>query len=67
MRTLYAWSFRDEGAFHEAVTNGILDDFVRPTAPNFLRITARYNVRGGIYTTVVAEPGRVRTAHLLGG
>jgi len=52
---LYAWSFRDEGAFHEAVTNRILDDLVAATAPNFMRITARFNVRGGIYTTVVAE------------
>jgi 7-cyano-7-deazaguanine reductase len=52
---LYAWSFRDEGAFHEAVTNRILDDLVAAAAPNFMRITARFNVRGGIYTTVVAE------------
>lgn len=52
---LYVWSFRDEGAFHEAVTNRILDDLVAATAPNFMRITARFNVRGGIYTTVVAE------------
>jgi 7-cyano-7-deazaguanine reductase len=52
---LYIWSFRDEGAFHEAVTNRILDDLVRACAPNFMRVTARFNVRGGIYTTVVAE------------
>ncbi len=52
---LYTWSFRDEGAFHEAVTNRILDDLVQATAPRFMRITAEFNVRGGIYTTVVAE------------
>ncbi|MEN8261381.1 MAG: preQ(1) synthase, partial [Pseudomonadota bacterium] len=50
---LYMWSFRDEGAFHEAVTNQILDDLVQTLAPNFIRITAEFNVRGGIYTTVV--------------
>jgi 7-cyano-7-deazaguanine reductase len=52
---LYVWSFRDEGAFHEAVTNRILDDLAAATRPRFMRITARFNVRGGIYTTVVAE------------
>lgn len=52
---LYVWSFRDEGAFHEAVTNRILDDLVRATAPRFMRLTADFNVRGGIYTSVVAE------------
>lgn len=52
---LYIWSFRDKGAFHEAVTNQILDDLVKATAPNFMRLTAEFNVRGGIYTTVVAE------------
>ena len=52
---LYVWSFRDEGAFHEAVTNQILDDLVKATAPNFMRLTAEFNVRGGIYTTVVTE------------
>lgn len=52
---LYVWSFRDEGAFHEAVTNRILDDLVAATAPRFMRLTARFNVRGGLYTTVVAE------------
>ena len=52
---LYLWSFRDRGAFHEAVTNEIaahLDDTLHP---RFLRLSARFNVRGGIYTTVVAE------------
>ena len=52
---LYVWSFREEGAFHEAVTNRILDDLVRACAPRFMRLTAEFNVRGGIYTTVVAE------------
>lgn len=52
---LYIWSFRDEGAFHEDVTNRILDDLVKATAPRFMRLTAEFMVRGGIYTTVVAE------------
>ena len=52
---LYVWSYRDQGAFHEAVTNRILDDLVAACAPRFLRLTAEFNVRGGIYTSVVAE------------
>jgi 7-cyano-7-deazaguanine reductase len=52
---LYVWSFREEGAFHEAVTNRILDDLIRACAPRFMRLTADFNVRGGIFTTVVAE------------
>jgi 7-cyano-7-deazaguanine reductase len=52
---LYIWSFRDEGAFHEAVTNQILDDLVNATQPRFMRINADFNVRGGITTTIVAE------------
>ena len=52
---MYVWSFRDEGAFHEAVTNEILDDLVNATAPRFMRLSAVFNVRGGIDTTVVAE------------
>jgi 7-cyano-7-deazaguanine reductase len=52
---LYVWSFREEGAFHEAVTNRILDDLVKVTQPRFMRLTADFNVRGGIYTSVVAE------------
>jgi 7-cyano-7-deazaguanine reductase len=52
---LYVWSYRDEGAFHEAVTNRILDDLVQATRPRFMRLTARFNVRGGIFTTIVAE------------
>ncbi len=55
---LYIWSFRNEGAFHEAVTNRILDDLVHACAPNFMRIVARFNVRGGLYTTVTAEHRR---------
>jgi 7-cyano-7-deazaguanine reductase len=52
---LYMWAFRDEGAFHEAVTNEILDDLVKAISPNFMRIRAEFNVRGGVYTTVIAE------------
>nr|VFK41548.1 MAG: 7-cyano-7-deazaguanine reductase [Candidatus Kentron sp. SD]VFK47473.1 MAG: 7-cyano-7-deazaguanine reductase [Candidatus Kentron sp. SD] len=51
----YVWSYRAKGAFHEAVTNHILEDLVSITKPRFLRITAEFNVRGGIYTTVTAE------------
>ncbi len=52
---LYIWSFRNEGKFHEAVTNEILDDLVRATAPRYMRLAAKFLVRGGIYTTVIAE------------
>jgi 7-cyano-7-deazaguanine reductase len=52
---LYVWSYRDEGAFHEAVTNRILDDLVCATRPRYLKLEARFNVRGGIYTSVIAE------------
>jgi 7-cyano-7-deazaguanine reductase len=52
---LYVWSFRDEGAFHEAVTNRILDDLVAATQPRYMKLEARFNVRGGIYTSVIAE------------
>src|SRR3954464_5964434 len=52
---LYIWSYRNEGAFHEAVTNRILDDLVAATNPRFMRLTAKFFVRGGIFTTVVAE------------
>lgn len=51
----YIWSFREEGAFHEAITNRLLDDLVAATAPRFMRLSADFNVRGGIYTRVVAE------------
>ena len=52
---LYVWSFRDEGHFHEDVTNRILDDLVAVVKPRFMRLTARFFVRGGIFTNVVAE------------
>jgi 7-cyano-7-deazaguanine reductase len=52
---LYIWSYRNEGAFHEAVTNRILDDLAAAVRPRFMRLTARFFVRGGIHTTVVAE------------
>jgi 7-cyano-7-deazaguanine reductase len=52
---LYIWSFRDRGAYHEAVTNEIADHLQATLQPRFLRLTARFNVRGGISTTVVAE------------
>ena len=52
---LYVYSYGDQGAFHEAVTNKILNDLVAATSPRFMRLTAIFNVRGGIYTTVVAE------------
>ena len=52
---LYIWSFRDEGAFHEDVTNRILNDLVDSCEPRFMRLRAEFNVRGGIYTDVVVE------------
>ena len=52
---LYIWSFRDRGAFHEAVTNEIADHLTRTLAPRFLRLQARFKVRGGIYTRVIVE------------
>lgn len=52
---LYFVSFRDQGAFHEAITNQILDTLVSLLSPRFMRITAEFNVRGGLYTTVVAQ------------
>jgi len=52
---LYVWSYRNKGAFHEAVTNRILDDLVKALAPRFMRLSARFYVRGGIFTTVIAE------------
>jgi len=52
---LYVWSFRNEGAYHEAVTNRILDDLVKATAPRYMRLIARFYVRGGIYTSVTTE------------
>ena len=52
---LYFWSFRDRGVFHEAVTNEIVDTLATRLKPRFLRLTAKWYVRGGIYTNVVAE------------
>jgi 7-cyano-7-deazaguanine reductase len=52
---MYMWSYRNEGAFHEKVTNDIVDDIVRAADPRFIRIAAKWYVRGGIYTNVVAE------------
>ena len=52
---MYFWSYRNEGAFHEKVTNTILDDIVKVSDPRFVRITAKWYVRGGIYTNVVVE------------
>jgi len=52
---LYIWSFRNEGAFHEAVTNRIVDDLVKAMKPRYLRLTAKFYVRGGIFTNVAAE------------
>jgi 7-cyano-7-deazaguanine reductase len=52
---LYLWSYRNEGAFHEAVTNKILDDLVRATQPRFIKIEGDFYVRGGIHTVVKAD------------
>ena len=52
---LYLNSFRDRGAFHEAVSNEILDELVSLLRPSHMRLSARFNVRGGLYTTVTAE------------
>jgi 7-cyano-7-deazaguanine reductase len=52
---LYLWSYRDEGAFHEAVTNRILDDLVGALAPRRMEIEADFHVRGGIHTVVRAS------------
>jgi 7-cyano-7-deazaguanine reductase len=54
---LYLWSYRNEGAFHEAVTNKILDDIVRATSPRAIRVEGSFLVRGGIATTVIATHG----------
>jgi 7-cyano-7-deazaguanine reductase len=57
---LYIWSFRDRGAFHEAVTSEIIDHLAGAVTPRFMRLTARFNVRGGIRTRIIAER---RAAH----
>jgi len=55
---LYLWSYRNEGAFHEAVTNQVLDDLVTATAPRHMEVVADFNVRGGIHTVVTARFAR---------
>jgi 7-cyano-7-deazaguanine reductase len=52
---LYCWSFRNESGFHEKLTNSILDDLVAATRPRFMRLTAEFNIRGGIYTSIIVE------------
>ena len=52
---MYMWSFREAGGFHEAMTNGILNDLVAAISPRFMRVTGEWNVRGGVYTNVIAE------------
>lgn len=54
---LYLWSFREEGAFHEAITNQILDDLVAAAEPVWMRVTGYFRIRGGITTTVGASHG----------
>ena len=54
---LYLWSFRDEGTFHEAVTNRICDDLVKALSPRFLEVVGDFAVRGGIHTVVTARHG----------
>ena len=54
---LYLWSFREEGHFHEAVTNRILDDLVAACSPRWMRVTGTFNVRGGIRPVITAEHG----------
>ncbi len=57
---LYIWSYRNEGAFHEAVTNRIVDDLVEALKPRYARLIAKFYVRGGIFTTIVAEHRKPR-------
>jgi 7-cyano-7-deazaguanine reductase len=55
---LYLWSYRNEGAYHEKVTNQILNDLVRALKPRFMEVTGDFLIRGGIHTTVTARKGR---------
>lgn len=55
---LYLWSYRNEGSFHEAVTNKILDDLVAAVKPTWMEVKGIFNIRGGISTTVTAQHGR---------
>ena len=52
---IYLWSYRNEGGFHEDLSNKILDDLIAVLNPRYIRLTAEFNVRGGIYTTITAE------------
>ncbi len=52
---LYIWSYRQQGAFHEAVTNQILNDLVTACQPRFMRLKSEFYVRGGIATNVIAD------------
>ncbi len=52
---MYVWSFRDEGAFHEAITNQMLDELIGACSPRYMKLRSKFNVRGGIYTDVVCE------------
>lgn len=52
---LYIWSYRDQGVFHEAVTNKILDDLIAVLKPRYIRLVARFYVRGGIFTNVIVD------------
>jgi 7-cyano-7-deazaguanine reductase len=64
---LYVWSYREEGGFHEDITNRILNDLTEACQPRFMRLRAKFNVRGGIYTDVVAEfrqPGWLPAANV---
>lgn len=56
---LYLWSYRNEGAFHEAVVNKILNDLVAATAPRWMEVVGHFNVRGGIATAVTAAYGKI--------
>jgi 7-cyano-7-deazaguanine reductase len=55
---LYLWSFRDEGTFHEAVTNRICDDIVKAISPRWIEVVGDFAVRGGIHTVVTARHGK---------
>ena len=57
---LYLWSYRDEGVFHEHVVNTILDDLIKVLKPHYIKVTGRFNIRGGIGITVEAE--QIKTA-----
>jgi len=59
---LYLWSYRNEGAFHEAVTNRIMDDIVAATKPRFIEVVGDFMVRGGIHTVVTVKQGKSEAA-----